>query len=118
LSQIDQALDKIAQETSSDTRVEIHIDKTANLQPTPMNDQLQNIIECSARSLNIDVIKMPSGAGHDAMFVGKYLPAGMLFIPSIAGLSHDSDEDSSEEDIKIGVQVMGKAVYKIMHELE
>lgn len=52
---------------------------------------------------------MPSGAAHDAQVLAAHMPAGMLFIPSIGGISHDFSEDSSEADIVLGCEVLAEA---------
>jgi len=57
---------------------------------------------------------MPSAAIHDAMFLAQVMPAGMLFIPSINGISHDFAEDTSAEDIVRGCQVMATSVASIL----
>jgi len=54
--------------------------------------------------------RMPSGAGHDAQLLAKVMPAGMLFVPSIGGVSHHWSEDTAEDDIVLGCQVMAAAV--------
>ena len=59
---------------------------------------------------------MPSGAFHDAGIVSARLPSAMLFIPSIGGISHDFAEDSREEDIVLGCQVMVDAAASILAE--
>ena len=56
---------------------------------------------------------MPSGAGHDAMVTGHFLPAGMLFVPSIGGRSHDIVEDTSEADIVLGCEVLAAVVERL-----
>jgi N-carbamoyl-L-amino-acid hydrolase len=57
---------------------------------------------------------MPSGAGHDAQILANVMPAGMMFIPSIGGISHHWSEDSDEADIVIGGQVLATAVGDIL----
>ena len=52
---------------------------------------------------------MPSAAIHDAMFLATVMPAAMLFIPSIKGISHDFAEDTHEDDIVRGCQVLATA---------
>jgi N-carbamoyl-L-amino-acid hydrolase len=52
---------------------------------------------------------MPSGAYHDAGVMAALLPTAMLFIPSIGGVSHDFSENSHDEDIVIGCQVLADA---------
>lgn len=59
-------------------------------------------------------IRMPSGACHDAQILARRLPAGMLFIPSIGGVSHDPSEDTSEADIVLGCQVAAAAVWNVL----
>ena len=57
---------------------------------------------------------MPSGAGHDAQFLARVMPAAMLFVPSIGGISHHWSEDTSDADIVLGCQVMASAVAEIL----
>ena len=54
-------------------------------------------------------VEMPSGAYHDAGVIAALLPTAMLFIPSIGGVSHDFSENSHDEDIVIGCQVLADA---------
>lgn len=57
---------------------------------------------------------MPSGAGHDAQILAEIMPAGMLFVPSIGGISHHYSEDTKEEDIVLGCQVFADAAAEIL----
>ena len=59
---------------------------------------------------------MPSGAGHDAQMLAKVMPAAMLFVPSIGGISHHWSEDTSDEDIVIGGAVMVDAARALLAE--
>jgi beta-ureidopropionase / N-carbamoyl-L-amino-acid hydrolase len=54
--------------------------------------------------------RMPSGALHDAMNVARLMPAGMLFVPSLCGISHAFDEDTREEDLVTGLRVLARAI--------
>ena len=65
-----------------------------------------------------DWVSMPSGAGHDAQVLAKHMRAAMLFVPSIGGISHDFAEDTSEDDIALGCQVMATAAASILKEVE
>lgn len=57
---------------------------------------------------------MPSMAGHDAQILAPHLPCGMVFIPSIDGVSHDFSEDSRTADIILGADVMAEACVRIL----
>lgn len=93
--------------------VKIDITPTARIAPTLMADPLGNLIEAAAAEHAAPSMRMPSGAGHDAMVVGRFMPAGMLFIPSIGGRSHDIVEDTSEDDIVLGCEVLASVVERL-----
>ena len=57
---------------------------------------------------------MPSGAGHDAQYFARIMPSGMLFVPSIGGISHHHAEDTAEADIVLGCAVLGAAVAEML----
>jgi N-carbamoyl-L-amino-acid hydrolase len=52
---------------------------------------------------------MPSGALHDASNLSRMMPVGMLFVPSIGGISHDFAEDTAEADLVTGLKVLARA---------
>jgi beta-ureidopropionase / N-carbamoyl-L-amino-acid hydrolase len=57
---------------------------------------------------------MPSGGGHDAQIVARRIPAAMLFVPSIGGISHHWTENTADEDIMLGCQVLATAAATIL----
>jgi N-carbamoyl-L-amino-acid hydrolase len=75
-------------------------------QPAAASDQLQSVIERTARSLGLTTRRMPSGAGHDAQEIAQLAPMGMIFIPSRGGISHSADEYSSPDHITAGADVL------------
>ena len=50
--------------------------------------------------------RMPSGAGHDAQYMARQMPAAMLFVPSVGGISHHWSEDTKPEDLAMGLRVL------------
>ena len=68
------------------------------------------IIDSAARELKLTTKEMPSGAGHDAQSMSLLGPMGMIFIPSIGGISHSPKEFSTSEDIERGARVLMGAV--------
>lgn len=72
------------------------------------------MLAASSKALGEEPMLIPSGAGHDAMVVGRYIPAAMLFVPSIGGLSHDITEDTAVADIVLGCEVLANAVDKLL----
>jgi N-carbamoyl-L-amino-acid hydrolase len=57
---------------------------------------------------------MPSGAGHDAQILAGIMPSGMLFVPSIGGISHHYAEDTSDDDLVLGCQVFVDAAAALL----
>lgn len=58
--------------------------------------------------------EMPSGAGHDAQYLAQVMPAAMLFVPSINGISHHWAEDTKREDLVAGCEVLARAARAIL----
>jgi N-carbamoyl-L-amino-acid hydrolase len=82
----------------------------APIPPTRMDEGLRAHLERAAeKHAPGRWLRLPSGAFHDAGIVSAVLPSAMLFIPSIGGISHDFAEDSREEDIVLGCQVLADA---------
>ena len=83
--------------------------------PKVMDPHFQDALEAAAeRHAPGGHVRMPSGAGHDAQILAQRVPAGMLFVPSIGGISHHWSEDTKEEDIVLGCQVMATAAAEIL----
>ena len=75
-----------------------------------MDATFQHAIEAaSAAFAGGRSVRMPSGAGHDAQVLATIMPAGMLFVPSIGGISHHWSENTGDADIVTGAQVFVEA---------
>ena len=72
----------------------------------PTDERFRGWVEEAADELGLAHQRMPSGAGHDAQAVAHFAPMGMVFIPSVGGLSHHPDEYSRPEDIEAGANVL------------
>jgi beta-ureidopropionase / N-carbamoyl-L-amino-acid hydrolase len=71
---------------------------------------MRSFISQAASSLGLSTRAMPSGAGHDAQAMATLGPMGMIFIPSIGGISHSPREFSTPRDIGNGANVLLHAV--------
>jgi len=85
--------------------------------PAPTDPKLRALIDRSARELGLTTRLMPSGAGHDAQDMARIGPVGMIFIPSIGGISHSPKEFSRPQDIENGANVLLGAVLQLDKEL-
>jgi N-carbamoyl-L-amino-acid hydrolase len=78
----------------------------------PSDPAIRQIIDDSAKSLSLSTRLMPSGAGHDAQAMAQLGPMGMIFIPSIGGISHSPKEFSTPTDIERGARVLLNALLR------
>ena len=81
--------------------------------PAPTDQQMRRIISSSADELGMSFKLMPSGAGHDAQDMTHIAPTGMIFVPSVNGVSHSPKEFTSAEDMANGASVLLKTVLSI-----
>lgn len=81
--------------------------------PAPTDTRIRAIIDSSAKELGLSTKVLPSGAGHDAQDMARLAPVGMIFIPSIGGISHSPKEFSTPKDIENGANVLLGAVMKV-----
>ena len=93
----------------------VEIEPIAQTEPRAMDRDFQEQIEAAAERRAPGLhMRMPSAAGHDAAVLSYRMPAGMMFIPSLRGISHHWLEDSREEDIVLGAQVFADAAEQIL----
>jgi N-carbamoyl-L-amino-acid hydrolase len=90
--------------------VGVQASELVRISPAEMDANLAAMIEDAARARGAPTLRMPSGAGHDAMVLTRHVPTAMLFIPSIGGRSHDIAEDTDEGDICLGIDVLADTV--------
>lgn len=74
--------------------------------PALCDQRVQQAVERSAKGLTLTSRRMPSGAGHDAQHMATLCPSGMIFIPSVGGISHSPKEFSHAKDITNGANVL------------
>jgi beta-ureidopropionase / N-carbamoyl-L-amino-acid hydrolase len=83
--------------------------------PALMDAKLQDAIEAAGQIFAPGKsMRMPSGAGHDAQVLATIMPAGMLFVPSIGGISHHFTENTEDADIVTGAEVFVEACRRLL----
>jgi len=87
--------------------------ETNNIVPAPTDERLRKLIDATAKSLSLTTRSLPSGAGHDAQEIARLGPVGMIFVPSVAGISHSPKEFSHPADIANGANVLLHTLLKL-----
>ncbi|MFY0308654.1 hydantoinase/carbamoylase family amidase [Leisingera sp. D0M16] len=110
LARMETLIKDTAQEISDAHGVTAALGPVMGIEPAAMDARFQAELANAAEALAPGKWqKMPSGALHDAANLATVMPAGMLFVPSIGGISHAFDEDTDEADLVLGLQVLDRA---------
>jgi len=84
------------------------------IEPTKFDPALVDLASVAVKEATGSQRRLTSGALHDAAEVARVVPAGMMFVPSIGGLSHTKDEDTSEADLKIGIETFAALANRVL----
>ena len=116
LDRLERTVEDLCGEIAGRGRIEVAVCRTRSpVRPSLMDPGLQDHIAAAAETVAPGRWRrMPSAAGHDPMVIHQCLPCGMLFIPSIGGISHDFTEDSHAEDIVAGCQALADATASVL----
>ena len=114
IARLEDLLRSMAAEVDKQGRCSVAVERIRTGTPALMDVSFQQAIEqASAACAGGRSLRMPSGAGHDAQVLSTVMPAGMLFVPSIGGISHHWTENTADADIVTGAEVFVEACRKI-----
>ena len=91
---------------SQSESVEISTRYLARFEPVVFHPQVIEIVEKVSVSHAASVVRMPSGAGHDAQMFARVCPSAMVFVPSVEGISHNPAEFTAPEDLVMGTNIL------------
>jgi beta-ureidopropionase / N-carbamoyl-L-amino-acid hydrolase len=106
IDRLENLLRSMAAEVDAKGRCTVAVECIRAGAPAMMDDKFQRAIEAASSAFaDGRSVRMPSGAGHDAQILATVMPAGMLFVPSIGGISHHWSENTADADIVTGAEV-------------
>lgn len=115
LDRLQESLATLVAEADGTGPCRVEIEPLALSAPQPMDPRFQARIEAAAEMRAPGMhMRLPSAAGHDAAVLAACMPAGMMFVPSLGGVSHHWSEDTKEADIALGAQVFADAAHRIL----
>lgn len=115
LDRLDAVLRRAVQESNRRERCTATLDVMSRSVPTPCDPGLQDALAGAAEALAPGGwCRLPSGAGHDAQYLARTMPAAMLFVPSIGGVSHHWTEDTEREDLALGLRVLAEGARRTL----
>ncbi|HKK31192.1 MAG TPA: Zn-dependent hydrolase [Alphaproteobacteria bacterium] len=115
LLRLEAGLQQLVDEANANGPCTVTLENLSKSTPAVMSPAIQDALDAAADKFAPGKhVRMPSGAGHDAQVIAQHMPAGMLFVPSVGGISHHWTEDTSDEDIARGAQVFVDGVARLL----
>lgn len=102
-----------AERISEATGTRFEFRQTSVSAPALTDERIRRLIDETAKRIGLTTKQLPSGAGHDAQEMARLGPVGMIFVPSVAGISHSPREFSRPEDIANGANVLLHVLLKL-----
>lgn len=102
-----------AREIAANTQTTIEFVPTMNAAPAVASPDVQSAIERAGAALGVATTRLPSGAGHDAQMMAKLGPMGMIFVPSVGGVSHSPKELTRWDDCARGADALLRTVLEM-----
>jgi beta-ureidopropionase / N-carbamoyl-L-amino-acid hydrolase len=110
IERLERQLREMAADVTAKGRISVAVERIRTGLPALMDTGIQDDIETASKTFGGGKsVRLPSGAGHDAQILATIMPAGMLFVPSIGGISHHWTENTADADIVIGAEVFVEA---------
>jgi N-carbamoyl-L-amino-acid hydrolase len=100
-------------EIAAATATRIDMREIGRYAGAPATPAVQDAIERAARRLDLKSMRLPSGAGHDAQMMATLGPMGMIFVPSVGGISHSPKELTRWDHCAAGAGVLLEAVLEV-----
>lgn len=82
-------------------------------EPVPCTESIVEALKRSCDDLGVDALVMQSGGGHDAQHIAAVTDIGMLFVPSVAGISHSPEEYTTIEDLCYGSELLAECLVRL-----
>jgi N-carbamoyl-L-amino-acid hydrolase len=92
--------------TRRDSGLAIDLERVSYYPPCPFHLECVDAVRAATAALGYPAMDVVSGAGHDAIYVARLAPAGMIFVPCKDGISHNEIEDARPDHLEAGCNVL------------
>ena len=106
IDEVFSGVESVAARIARETGTTFQFEQFYLTREAPTDERIRLRIEAAAEARGFSMMRMPSGAGHDAQSLALLAPIGMIFVPSVDGISHSPRELSTPDDIAAGADVL------------
>ncbi len=110
LAAMAESLNAAAGAIGAELRLEIKVAEIWHSKPVLFDKDCVEAVRGAAQACGFDALEMVSGAGHDACYINRVAPTGMIFVPCADGISHNEIETATPEDLAAGCNVLLRAM--------
>lgn len=110
LDAMDKDIRAFIDKTAAESGLQITVEQVSYFPPCPFEKGCVSAVENAAKDLGYSYMEAVSGAGHDAVYMARLAPAGMVFVPCKDGISHNEIEDAKPEHLEAGCNVLMHAM--------
>ncbi len=116
LAEAERRLAAFCDEVAAAEQVTIERRSLARFEPVTFDERIVDLVASVAAEQGRSVMRLPSGAGHDAQMLARMCPAGMVFVPSVGGISHNVTEHTEPADLAAGADVLLQVLVALAEE--
>ncbi len=110
LDAMDAEIKAFVDKTSKESGLSIELSQVSYFKPCKFEEACVAAVAKGAEQLGYSRMDVVSGAGHDAVYMARLAPAGMIFVPCKDGISHNEIEDAKPEHLEAGCNVLLRAM--------
>jgi hydantoinase/carbamoylase family amidase len=114
VAELERQVAEVAARVAREEDLGLELEPTFSLEPLELDPGLVGSVERAAAAEGAASLRLPSGAGHDAMVIGRHVPAAMIFVPSVGGISHSPAEHTSVDELELGVRVLAGTLEQVL----
>lgn len=100
------ACQRVLSAIARNRRLKFEYEQMSWLEPQPCSGKIVDLVARHAKKRGYSHMRMPSGAGHDVQFLAHITDAGLIFVPSVKGVSHAPDEWTHWVDVERGANLL------------
>jgi len=113
IARMSELIERLPGDVASARRCRAKVTRLSDSPVTPFSPEIVGLVDEKRKALGLPGRLMPSGAGHDAMYIPPLAPTGMIFVPCVDGISHNEAEDALPEDLAAGARVLADCLAEL-----